>query len=99
MAINEKEHVVFKNPQQYDERTNLAGTCSTNLGIEFPALVDTMDNSTETAYTSWPDRIYVIDARGRIAFKTDPGPFGFKTQLLADVLPRLSPPNNDGVNH
>jgi hypothetical protein len=26
----------------------------------------------------WPDRLYVIARDGRIAYKSDPGPFGFK---------------------
>ena len=89
MAINEKENVVFNNPKDYDERTNLAGTCAVNLGIEFPALVDTIDNSTEIAYTAWPDRLYVIDSAGRVAFKSEAGPFGFKTDRLSNALERL----------
>jgi len=86
MEINEKENVVFANPKQYEERSNLAGTCSINLGIEFPALVDTIENTTEISYTAWPDRLYLIDGNGRIAFKSDPGPFGFKTDRLSDAL-------------
>jgi type I thyroxine 5'-deiodinase len=97
VAVNERENIVFKDPQAYDERVDLAGTCSTQLGIEFPALVDTIDNSTESAYTSWPDRIYVIDANGRIAFKSDPGPFGFKAQQLSEVLSQLVPSETDSA--
>ena len=89
MAINEKENVVFKNPVAYDERVNVADACSTQLGIDFPALVDTIDNPTDTAYTGWPDRIYVIDSTGRIAFKSEAGPFGFKSQLLSEALAGL----------
>ena len=89
MAINEKENVVFRNPRSYDERSNVAATCSTNLGTEFTALVDSIENSTERAYTAWPDRLYVISGDGRIAFKSDAGPFGFKPQGVADVLQRL----------
>ena len=89
MSINEKENVVFKDPVAYDERVEVADACSTRLGIEFPALVDTIDNPTDTAYTGWPDRIYVIDDNGRIAFKSEPGPFGFKSQLLSEALMKL----------
>jgi len=32
----------------------------------------------EKAYTGWPDRLYLIDKEGRVAFKSAPGPFGFK---------------------
>ena len=88
-ASNEKEKIIFNDPRSFDERAGVAGTCSTNLGIEFPAVVDTIDNSAERAYTAWPDRLYVIDAAGRIAFKSDAGPFGFIPQQLADALHRL----------
>jgi hypothetical protein len=54
-----------------------------------PALVDTIENRTEIAYTAWPDRIYVVDSNGRIAFKSDAGPFGFKTELLSEALGQL----------
>jgi type I thyroxine 5'-deiodinase len=91
MEVNEKENVVFSNPKHYDERSSLAGTCAINLGIEFPALVDTIENTTEIAYTAWPDRLYVIDRAGRIAFKSDAGPFGFKTDLLSSALQSLVP--------
>lgn len=89
LGINEKENVVYKDPQHYDERVILAGTCSTDLGIEFPALVDTIENTAERAYTAWPDRLYVIDDRGRIAYKSEAGPFGFKTEELSKALERL----------
>ena len=89
MEINEKENIVFENPKRYDERTNIAGTCAINLGIEFPALVDKIDNSTEIAYTAWPDRLYLIDKNGRVAFKSEAGPFGFKTDLLSNALGRI----------
>jgi len=91
-ASNEKEHIIFKDPESYDERAALAGTCSITLAIEFPALVDTIENTAERAYTGWPDRLYVIDRDGRIAFKSDAGPFGFKPESVADTLERLVPP-------
>lgn len=92
MEVNEKEKVVYDYPKDYDERLNLADTCSTKLGIEFPALVDTIDNKTEVAYTAWPDRLYLIDSRGQIAFKSEAGPFGFKTELLAKALESVAKP-------
>jgi hypothetical protein len=86
---NEKEQVLFETPRDFESRASLAGTCSLNLGIKFPAIVDTMDNRTERAYTAWPDRIYVVDRAGRIAYKSEAGPFGFKTELLSTALDGL----------
>jgi type I thyroxine 5'-deiodinase len=47
-------------------------------------------NSTEQTYTAWPDRIYLIDATGHVAYKSKPGPFGFKPEELTSALARVS---------
>jgi type I thyroxine 5'-deiodinase len=89
MESNIKQGVVFRSPRNEQERDELAGTCVRKLGIEFPAVVDGFDNTTEKAYTGWPDRIYLIDSAGKIVFKSKPGPFGFKPDLLSAELRRL----------
>ena len=88
---NFKDKVVFASPRNEDERASLAGTCVRKLGIEMPALLDEFGNSTESAYTAWPDRIYLIDASGRVAYKSKPGPFGFKPDELQAALHRVVP--------
>jgi type I thyroxine 5'-deiodinase len=85
--------VVFEEPKDFEARASLAETCSVNLGIEFPALVDTMDNRTERAYTAWPDRIYIVDRDGNVAYKSEPGPFGFHADHLAGALEQFVPPD------
>jgi type I thyroxine 5'-deiodinase len=86
MAINEEEKIVYEDPKQYEDRVSIANACAVNLGIELPALVDTIDNSTEAAYTAWPDRLYIVGRDGHIKFKSKAGPFGFKTDALAEGL-------------
>jgi hypothetical protein len=89
MQSNIKDKIVFASPKNEEERAYLAGACVRKLGLKFPAVLDEFGNSTERAYTGWPDRIYLIDSRGRIAFKSKPGPFGFKPDELAAALSRL----------
>ena len=89
MESNIKQGVVFHSPRNEQERDEIAGTCVRKLGIKFPAVVDGFDNATEKAYTGWPDRIYLIDNTGRVVFKSKPGPFGFKPELLSAALSRL----------
>ena len=91
LPVNLKENVVFANPKSLEERSAVAGLCVRKVGIEFPALLDDVQNSIETAYTAWPDRLYVIDREGRIAFKSAPGPYGFDPRGVADTLHRLVP--------
>jgi hypothetical protein len=90
---NFKDKVVFASPRNEDERASLAGTCVRKLGIEIPAVLDEFGNSTESAYTAWPDRLYVIDRSGKVAYKSRPGPFGFKPDELQAALHRVVPAN------
>ena len=89
MQSNIKEKVVFASPKDEEERALVAGACVRKLGIKFPAVLDGFDNTVEKAYTGWPDRIYLIDAQGRVAYKSRPGPFGFEPDELAASLKRL----------
>jgi hypothetical protein len=86
MQSNIKDQVVFASPRDEEERTAVAGTCVRKLGIEIPAVLDEFGNSTEAAYTAWPDRLYLLDASGRVVYKSKPGPFGFHPDDLQAAL-------------
>jgi hypothetical protein len=86
MQSNVRDHVLFASPTNEAERFNVAGACVRRLGIKFPALVDSFDNHVETAYTGWPDRLYLIAPGGSVLYKSAPGPFGFHPNDLAAAL-------------
>jgi hypothetical protein len=88
---NIKAHIFLASTKDINERCARAGTCLARLGIKFPAVVDDPQNSTERAYTAWPDRLYVIDRDGRVAYKSEAGPFGFNPQEVARTLQQLFP--------
>ncbi len=91
MQSNIKEKVVFASPHSEEERAFVAGACVRKLGIKIPAVLDEFGNSTETEYTAWPDRLYLIDGAGRVAYKSRPGPFGFKSEELKAAILKLIP--------
>ena len=91
MQSNVRDKVVFASPKNEEERAVVAGACVRKLGIKFPAVLDEFGNSTEQAYTGWPDRIYLVDQNGRVAYKSRPGPFGFKSEELSQALARVVP--------
>ena len=93
MQSNVKDKVVFASPKSEDERAVVAGACVRKLGIKIPAVLDEFGDSTEHAYTGWPDRMYLIDATGRVAYKSKPGPFGFKSEELKAAISRVVQPN------
>ena len=86
MGSNVRQNVVFALPKSAEERGQVAESCVRNLHIEIPALLDNFQNGAEIAYTGWPDRLYVIDRAGRVAFKSLPGPFGFEPQAMETEL-------------
>jgi iodothyronine deiodinase-like protein len=86
MQSNVRDNVLFSSPRDEEERASVAGACVRKLHIKFPALVDGFDNQVETAYTGWPDRLYLIQSDGRVAYKSKPGPFGFHPDDLAAAL-------------
>jgi type I thyroxine 5'-deiodinase len=86
LPVNIKDEVVFENPRSLEERSGAATACVRRLGLRIPALIDHLDDSTEEAYTGWPDRLYLIDRDGRVAYKSRPGPFGFKPAELEEAL-------------
>jgi len=90
MKSNINDNVLFANPKTDEERALVAGACVRKLGIKFPAVIDGIDNRTEIAYTGWPDRLYLIDRDGKVAFKSRPGPFGFKPDQLEAAIKKLN---------
>lgn len=90
MESNIKDSVVFASPKNEEDRAFIAGACVRKLGIKPPALLDQFGNVTETAYTAWPDRLYLIDATGHVVYKSKPGPFGFKSDELGVALKQVA---------
>jgi len=43
----------------------------------------------EKAYAAWPDRLYVVDNKGKIAYKSGKGPGGFKPLEMAAALRKI----------
>src|SRR5881392_2129065 len=86
LPSNLEDKVIYESPKSLSERSDLAEVCVTKLGIKLTAVVDRIDDAVERAYTGWPDRLYLIDKDGRIAYKSRPGPFGFKPADLETAL-------------
>jgi hypothetical protein len=86
MASNDKAGVVVAQPTTAEDRTRVAGDCSVALKMTMPLLVDTLDDRVGHAYSGMPDRLYVIDRAGRIAYQGGRGPFGFRPAEMEQTL-------------
>jgi type I thyroxine 5'-deiodinase len=85
--MTEEGSPVVEEPLDLGERTAVAKRCMSALALRpMPAVVDGIGNEVEAAYEAWPDRLFLVDREGRIAYRGGPGPFGFKPDELADAL-------------
>lgn len=89
MDVNVEEDVVLAQPASLPERKQVAVKCCQSLKLSMPCVVDTIDDEVDTAYAAWPERMYVIDADGRIAYAGQQGPWGFKPEEVDAVLAEL----------
>ncbi|NKB20288.1 MAG: deiodinase [Alphaproteobacteria bacterium] len=85
---NLDEGVVFAQPESEDERAEVASACMLRYNFSFPMLLDGMDNDAEEKYISWPDRLYLIDRDGKVAFKSGLGPFYFDVDEFEEAIRR-----------
>jgi len=83
---NVKEGVLLPSVKTAGQKEEHATACVRKLNIKFPALIDGMDNQAEQAYTAYPDRLYLVGKYGRIAFKGQPGPRGFRPAELEAAI-------------
>jgi hypothetical protein len=89
MSSNDRAGIAIAQPQTGDQRQAVAQQCCTLLQMDMPLLVDAMDDRVGHAYSGMPDRLYLIDRDGRVAYKSGRGPFGFKPGELEQSIQML----------
>ena len=86
LSDNREAGIVLADPTNADERAAVAATCAVGLRMPWPVVVDGVDDTVARAYGGWPDRLYLIGRAGRVAFRGDEGPFGFKPEELGAAI-------------
>lgn len=89
MKSNDRDGVIFAQPKSLLECSTLAEKCCSALKMTIPLLVDEIDDRVGYAYSGMPDRLYLIDRSGRVAYKGGRGPFGFKPSELDQAIALL----------
>ena len=92
MPANKTDKVIIKRPKQSKDRQLAARQCCLRLHLDIPCVVDTIDDSVDTLYAGWPERLFVIDRNGTIAYAGERGPFGFKPDEAEASLRKLIGP-------
>jgi hypothetical protein len=88
ISENRRSGISVEDPRDEHERAEVAATCAARLQLQMPMVVDEIDNAVASAYGGWPDRLYLVDADGRIAYQGGEGPFGFRPDELAGAIDR-----------
>ena len=86
MQSNVADEVVYRQPRTFDERVTLAQAFVDRMDVETNVLVDDIDNTANACYAAWPERIYIIETDGRIAYKGGMGPFFFEPEDIVEYL-------------
>jgi hypothetical protein len=86
MKSNVKEDVCYAQPKTLEQRMAIANDFTKRFKYPLPFGVDDMSNAAELAYAAWPERLYIIDETGRIAYRSGMGPFNYKPAEARDWL-------------
>ena len=86
MKENLRDGVRVPQPQSLQERVAVGQTCMLKLALEMPAVVDEMDDAVAQAYAALPERLYVIDRDGKVAYKGGLGPMFFQPREWDEAI-------------
>ncbi len=74
---NLDDDVLFAQPTTADERAEVVAVCMLRYNFSFPMVLDDMTDVVGSTYMAMPERLYVLDAAGRVTWKCGLGPHLF----------------------
>ena len=86
MKSNVKDDVCYAQPKNLEQRLYIANDFIKRFKYPVPFGVDDMSNAAEAAYSAWPERLYVIDETGHIAYRGGMGPFHYEPKEVRTWL-------------
>jgi len=86
MKSNVKDDVCYAQPKTLEQRVAIAKDFTARYKFPLPFGIDEMGNAADAAYAAWPERLYVIDETGHVAYRGGMGPFNYKPADVRDWL-------------
>ena len=83
---NEEQEVLFAQPIDIVGRQAVATECCIQLEITIPCVVDELDDRVDNLYAGWPERLFVVDGDGTVAYAGAQGPWGFDVGAVEEWL-------------
>jgi len=77
MKSNVKDDVCYAQPRNLGDRLAIANDFIKRYSYPVPFGVDDMNNAANDAYAAWPERLYILDENGKIAYRGGNGPFKY----------------------
>ncbi len=98
MKSNVKEDVCYAQPKNLEQRVAIANDFIKRFHYPLPLGIDDVNNAANDIYAAWPERIYIIDETGRIAYRGGMGPFHYHPEeARAWLAARFGPVTHPGV--
>ena len=88
--MNIDEKIIYDQPTTIEARAEVAEACVLHMQLEMPTLLDKMSNEVDEAYSALPERLFLIDADGRIHWRCGMGPWGFDPNGLEKAIQQLT---------
>lgn len=86
MKSNVKDDVCYAQPKTMEQRVAIANDFTKRYKFPLPFGIDDMSNAANDAYAAWPERLYIIDESGHIAYRGGMGPFNYNPTEVRDWL-------------
>ena len=86
MKSNLKDDVCYAQPKNLEQRVAIANDFVTRFKYPLPFGIDDMSNAANDAYAAWPERLYIIDESGHIAYRGGMGPFKYNPAEVREWL-------------
>ncbi len=83
---NTSAGIDIKQPTTLLVRADVCELMCSKLKIKLPPIVDGIDDKVRNAYNASPDRLYLVSKSGKIAYKGERGPRGFKPAELEAAI-------------
>jgi len=91
-AQNLADSVLYEQPKSIEQREELAQVCVLQLNLKMPMLLDNMSNEADRLYAALPDRLYLLDKKGMVVFRTVVGSPGFNVEAWHAAIKRHAGP-------
>lgn len=86
LPTNIAQGVLYEQPKTIDAREELIQVCTLRLNLKMPMLLDDMSNEVDRLYAALPGRLYLLDDKGIVVFRTLVGSRGFLVEPLYEAI-------------